>query len=95
MKQGVHPSYELVVFRDLSAGRSFLTRSTIPSGLPSDQPRLTWRDGQSYPVVDVEVSSVSHTYWTGRGRVLDSEGRVDRFRRRYVLSGVSTRRGSR
>lgn len=77
MKKDIHPTYEPVVFRDKSAGATYLTRST----LTSDE-RLEI-DGVTYPVVDVEISSASHPFWTGRGRVVDTEGRVERFRRRY------------
>lgn len=89
MKQGIHPIYGPVVFRDPASGTSFLTRSTIVARLPEDHPRVEWRDGdgepRSYPVVDVDVSSTSHPFWTGRGRVLDTEGRVAKFRRRYGI----------
>ncbi|MGL5810469.1 MAG: type B 50S ribosomal protein L31 [Nocardioides sp.] len=83
MKQDIHPPYDRVVFRDRSTATLFLTRSTIVSRLPVDHPRVEWEDRQSYPVVDVDVTSASHPFWTGRGRVVDSEGRVDRFNRRY------------
>ncbi|MDR1512693.1 MAG: type B 50S ribosomal protein L31 [Propionibacteriaceae bacterium] len=83
MKQGKHPAYGPVVFRDVSAQAAFLTRSTIVDRLARDHPRITWEDGQSYPVVDVDVTSASHPFWTGRGRVIDSEGRVEKFNRRY------------
>lgn len=88
MKAGIHPDYHPVVFRDRSAGVAFLTRSTITSSRTID-----WEDGQSYPVVDVDVSSASHPFWTGRTRVLDSEGRVERFRRRYAQQPESAAEG--
>jgi large subunit ribosomal protein L31 len=78
MKQGIHPEYRPVVFRDRSADFAFLTRSTVPS-----ERTITWADGNTYPVVDVEVSSASHPFYTGQGRVLDTAGRVEQFRRRY------------
>ena len=78
MRPGIHPDYHAVVFRDRSAGFAFLTRSTA-----SSDRTIEWEDGQTYPVVDVEISSASHPFWTGTARVLDSEGRVERFRRRY------------
>lgn len=83
MKQAVHPPYELVVFRDRSTGTTLLTRSTIVGRLGDSPPVVTWDDGRSYPVVDVDVTTASHPFWTGRGRVLDAEGRVERFARRY------------
>lgn len=81
MKKGVHPAYGSVVFRDKSAGTAFLSRSTLAAAAGAEQ--IGWEDGQTYPVVDVDVSTDSHPYWTGRGRVLDTEGRVEKFQRRY------------
>lgn len=80
MKQGVHPEYGPVVFRDTATGDLILTRSTLAgrSGGPTVE-----LDGTTYPVHDVDVSVHSHPYWTGRGRVVDSEGRVEAFERRY------------
>lgn len=83
MKPSVHPDYRPVVFRDASADFSFLTRSTATS-----ERTITWTDGQEYPVIDVEVSSASHPFYTGQSKVLDTAGRVERFRRRY---GQATR----
>ncbi|WP_110208864.1 type B 50S ribosomal protein L31 [Nocardioides daejeonensis] len=83
MQQDAHPAYGPVVFRDRSAGALFLTRSTIVGRLAPGHAQVVWEDGRCYPVVDVDVSSASHSFWTGRGRVLDSEGRVEAFRRRY------------
>jgi large subunit ribosomal protein L31 len=83
VKQAVHPPYDLVVFRDRSTGTTFLTRSTIVGRLAADHPRVDGADGRSYPVVDVDVTTASHPFWTGRGQVLDTEGRVEKFRRRY------------
>lgn len=77
MKKDIHPTYGPVVFRDKSADATYLTRSTLTS---VERIEL---DGVTYPVVDVEISSASHPFWTGRGRVVDTEGRVERFRRRY------------
>jgi len=78
MQQGIHPEYHQVVFRDRSANFAFLTKSTVTS-----ERTITWEDGKTYPVVDVEVSSASHPFYTGQSRVLDSAGRVEQFRRRY------------
>ncbi|WP_219505552.1 type B 50S ribosomal protein L31 [Nonomuraea ceibae] len=78
MKKNLHPEYRPVVFRDPSAGFAFLTRSTVTS-----RERVGWEDGRTYPVVDVDVSSASHPFYTGRGRIVDSAGRVERFRQRY------------
>jgi large subunit ribosomal protein L31 len=78
MRKGIHPEYRPVVFRDPSADFAFLTRSTVTS-----DKTVEWEDGKVYPVVDVDVSSASHPFYTGRGRVLDTQGRVERFRQRY------------
>ncbi|WP_328540214.1 type B 50S ribosomal protein L31 [Streptomyces sp. NBC_00344] len=78
MKSGIHPVSRPVVFRDRAAGSAFLSHSTADSGR-----FLTWEDGRVYPVIDVEVSSESHPYYTGAAMVLDSAGRVERFERRY------------
>ncbi|GLY30517.1 type B 50S ribosomal protein L31 [Kineosporia sp. NBRC 101731] len=78
MKPGIHPEYRPVVFRDRSSGTAFLTRSTVAS-----RGTIQWEDGHEYPVVDVEISSASHPFWTGRARTADTEGRIARFERRY------------
>ena len=78
MKPEIHPDYRPVVFRDPSADFSFLTRSTIAS-----KDTVEWEDGNTYPVVNLDISSASHPFYTGQARVLDSAGRVEQFRRRY------------
>ncbi|MFD3581542.1 type B 50S ribosomal protein L31 [Streptomyces sp. NPDC058683] len=78
MKSRIHPDSRFVVFRDRAADVAFLTRSTADSSRT-----VEWEDGNTYPVIDVEVSSASHPFYTGRSRVLDSAGRVERFERRY------------
>ena len=78
MKEGIHPDYHRVVFRDRGAGFAFLTRSTVTS-----DHTIEWEDGNTYPVIDVEISSASHPVYTGKSRVVDTAGRVERFRRRY------------
>ncbi|MYR59657.1 type B 50S ribosomal protein L31 [Streptomyces sp. SID625] len=82
MKPGIHPEYRPVVFRDRAAGFAFLTRSTATSDRTVD-----WEDGHTYPVIDVEISSASHPFYTGTQRVLDTAGRVERFQRRYGRDG--------
>lgn len=80
MKQGTHPAYGPVAFRDRSTGRVFVTRSTLVERTIEARVEV---DGTSYPVVDVDVTSDSHPFWTGTARTLDSEGRVEKFQRRY------------
>ncbi|MFJ7418911.1 type B 50S ribosomal protein L31 [Streptomyces uncialis] len=84
MQQGIHPAYGPVVFRDKAAGYAFLTRSTMTS-----DKTVTWEDGATYPVVDVEISAASHPFHTGTARVLDTAGRVERFERRYARRGTA------
>ncbi|QAY62410.1 type B 50S ribosomal protein L31 [Xylanimonas allomyrinae] len=88
MKKDIHPAYGPVVFRDASAGFAFLTRSTLSADVPGGPGRpaktIEWDDGRTYPVVDVEISSASHPFWTGSARVVDTAGRVEKFRRRYA-----------
>lgn len=79
MRQHIHPIYSPIVFRDRTAGLTFLTSSTLTSNEKIDF------QGKLYPVIDVDISSASHPFWTGKGRVLDSEGRVDKFNRRYGI----------
>jgi large subunit ribosomal protein L31 len=81
MKHGIHPTTRPVVFRDKAGDLAFLTRSTADSDRT-----VEWTDGRTYPVVDVEISSASHPFYTGRARELDTAGRVERFRRRYGRS---------
>ncbi len=80
MKHGIHPAYGPIAFRDRSTGRVTLTRSTL-AGQPVD--KTVEIDGVAYPVIDVDISSDSHPFWTGTARTLDSEGRVEKFERRY------------
>ena len=82
MKPGIHPQYRPVVFRDKAADFAFLTRSTANSANT-----VEWTDGNTYPVVDVEISSSSHPFWTGRQRLMDTEGRVQKFRAKYARKG--------
>ena len=78
MKAGIHPEYREVVFQDVSSDFAFLTRSTVET-----EETIKWEDGNEYPLVKVEVSSASHPFYTGKHKVLDSGGRVDRFKKRY------------
>ncbi|GAA4964397.1 type B 50S ribosomal protein L31 [Actinoplanes utahensis] len=79
MKPGIHPDYHPVVYRDRSAGFAFLTRSTANSDRT-----VEWEDGDTYPVIDVEISAASHPFWTGKQRLLDTAGRVEKFRAKYA-----------
>lgn len=91
MRKGIHPEYRPVVFRDRAAGYAFLTRSTITGQSVGENEKtkktIVWEDGNTYPVVDVEISNASHPFYTGTARVLDTAGRVERFERRYGKQG--------
>lgn len=87
MREGTHPEYGPVVFRDRAANHAFLTRSTLAA--TAGEKTIEWQDGHTYPVVDVEISNVSHPFYTGNARVLDTAGRVERFERRYGAAGAA------
>ena len=78
MRKDIHPNYRDVVFWDLSSDFKFITRSTIET-----TESMTWEDGKTYPVYKVEVSSKSHPFYTGKNVLVDTAGRVDKFRKRY------------
>jgi len=85
MKKGLHPeTYRAVVFQDLNNGFSFLTRSTVATN-----ETIVWEDGNSYPLVKVHISSASHPFFTGEERVVDIEGRVDKFKARAAAAEAS------
>ncbi|MCX7556426.1 type B 50S ribosomal protein L31 [Xanthomonadaceae bacterium JHOS43] len=79
MKADIHPKYHAVVFQDVTSDFSFLTRSTL-----SSKETVKWEDGETYPLIKVEVSSNSHPFYTGKHKIVDTGGRVDKFRRRYA-----------
>lgn len=80
MKPGIHPEYREVVFQDIGADFSFLTRSTIAT-----RETIKWTDGKDYPLVKIEVSSQSHPFYTGKQKILDTAGRVEKFRQKYGM----------
>ena len=78
MKKDIHPNnYRIVIFEDLNNGQKFLTRSTVAS-----EETAKWEDGNEYPVIKVHISSSSHPFFTGEERIVDIEGRVDKFKAR-------------
>ena len=78
MQSDIHPTYRPVVFQDVSAGTSFITRSTIATN-----ETVQWEDGNEYPLYKVEISSESHPFFTGTMKIVDTAGRVERFEKRY------------
>jgi large subunit ribosomal protein L31 len=80
MKQGIHPAnYRLVVFKDMSNGDSFLSRSTANS-----RETVQWEDGKDYPIIKLEISNTSHPFYTGKNMLVDTAGRIDKFKKRYA-----------
>lgn len=85
MKKSLHPdNYRLVVFEDLNNGFRFLTRSTVAA-----EDTTKWDDGNEYPLIKVHITSASHPFFTGEERILDIEGRVDKFKARAAAGAAS------
>ena len=78
MKTAIHPEYRYVIFNDLASGEKILTRTTANS-----DKTMEWEDGNTYPVIDVEISAASHPFYTGKQRIMDTAGRVERFNARF------------
>ncbi|MGO1542105.1 MAG: type B 50S ribosomal protein L31 [Luteimonas sp.] len=81
MKADIHPEYRQVVFQDVTSDFKILTRSTLGA---SSKETIKWEDGNEYPLVKIEVSSASHPFYTGQNKIMDTSGRVDKFRKRYA-----------
>ena len=78
MKADIHPDYREVVFQDMTSDFKFLTRSTL-----SSKETIKWKDGNEYPLLKIDISSASHPFYTGQNKIMDTSGRVDKFRKRY------------
>jgi large subunit ribosomal protein L31 len=78
MKKEVHPDYHYVVFKDIGADYAFLTRSTRKSSKT-----IKWTDGKEYPMIEMEISSATHPFFTGQQRFMDTAGRIEKFQRKY------------
>ena len=91
MKTDIHPQYHDVVFLDSGVTPPFkvLTRSTCTS-----EETIEWEDGNSYPVIRVEISAATHPFYTGKMKLIDADGIVDRFRRRYGITVANSEDGS-
>ena len=80
MKKGIHPKeYRTVVFKDMSNEIAFLTKSTVAT-----KDTIVWEDGKEYPLVKLEISNTSHPFFTGKMKLVDTAGRVDKFRNKYA-----------
>ncbi len=78
MKKEIHPEYRIVLFHDVSVDKYYL----IPSTLETDQTK-EWEDGNTYPYCPLDVSSASHPFYTGQNKIIDTGGRVERFKKRF------------
>lgn len=82
MKSSIHPTtYRPVVFSDDQAGFAFLTQSTAQT-----TDTIKWEDGNEYPLVKIHISSASHPFFTGEEKIIDTEGRVDRFKAKFAAA---------
>jgi len=80
MKKDLHPkNYRVMVFKDMTNGRTFLSRSTS-----NTRETIKWEDGNEYPLVKLEISSTSHPFFTGQKMLVDTAGRIDKFKKRYA-----------
>jgi len=80
MKKGIHPDkYRFVIFKDMSNGISFLSRSAAAS-----KEMAKWEDGNEYPLIKLEISNTSHPFFTGQKVLVDTAGRIDKFKKRYA-----------
>tara|TARA_B110000046_G_scaffold170416_1_gene190359 strand:+ start:33 stop:386 length:354 start_codon:yes stop_codon:yes gene_type:complete len=98
MRKGIHPEeYRMVIFKDMSNGHAFICRSCA-----NTQETMKWEDGNEYPLIKLEISSKSHPFYTGKLQLIDTAGRVDKFRNRYkrhikegeVTEGLESTEGS-
>jgi large subunit ribosomal protein L31 len=85
MKEGIHPNYRDVVFHDLSCDFKFISRSTIQT-----KDKITL-EGKEYPLIKLEVSSESHPFYTGQHKIVDTAGRVEKFRQKFGTRGSRTK----
>lgn len=84
MKKDTHPeNYRFCVFKDISNGYAFLTKSCADT-----KETIKWEDGKDYPLVKLDISHTSHPYYTGKMQLVDTAGRVDKFRTRYAKKGT-------
>ncbi len=79
MKKDIHPNYRPVVFKDTASGTLFLSRSTV------ETKETVEYEGKEYPLFQVEISSASHPFYTGKQQLVDTAGRVERFKRKYNI----------
>jgi large subunit ribosomal protein L31 len=90
MKPNAHPVYNEVVFVDTSCDFKFLTRSALDV---KGRDKIKWTDGKEYPLIKIEVSSESHPFYTGKHKIVDTAGRVERFRQKYATKKATATPG--
>ncbi len=83
MRKDIHPEFRLVVFKDVSCDYELLTMSTVRA-----KETTQWKDGKEYPLVKLDISSASHPFYTGQQRLIDTEGRAEKFRKKYGKAKV-------
>ena len=88
MKPGIHPEYREIVFVDVSNNFSFKTRSTM-----NTRDKIKWEDGNEYPLAKIETSSESHPFYTGTQKIMDTAGRVEKFRQKFGTKAVAKAAG--
>ena len=82
MKKGIHPEeYRNVVFKDFSCDEAFMTRSCVETN-----DTITWEDGNEYPLVKLEISNMSHPFFTGKMKFVDTAGRIDKFNKKFATT---------
>ena len=80
MKKDIHPkNYRLVVFKDFSCDETFMTKSAAPSN-----ETIVWEDGKEYPLIKLEISNMSHPFYTGKMQFVDTAGRIEKFKKKYA-----------
>ncbi len=90
MKKDIHPTnYRKVIFQDLSNGDQFMTKSCAPTA-----DKVTWEDGNEYPLIKMEISSTSHPFFTGKMKFVDTAGRIDKFNKKFGSSKFANKEKS-
>lgn len=79
MRDKIHPEYREVIFKDTAANFAFISRSTVKT-----KDTIEWTDGKTYPLIKLDISSASHPFFTGKMKLLDSAGQIDRFNKRFA-----------
>lgn len=87
MREGIHPDYQTVIFRDASSNFAFLTRSTLKTSRTEK-----WTDGKEYPVYVAEITSDTHPFFTGKQKIVDTEGRVEKFMQKYGMKPAAAKK---